>query len=138
MFYGDGVMADQYFLDDEPEDLLAIHDVKAFCGLTNTGQKVADAPDKLKVHFLIDHPGFDRLQFRRQGGISFAQPGNAIPELRKLDEPFLVRIEQAVDAVLDAGDLMDERLFPCLCRIGVSGLLNPSVYLVADEVGIFK
>ena len=84
MFYGHRVVADQDFLNNKSEDFLAIHDVEAFCGSANTGQEVVDAPDELEVHFLIDHPGFDRLQFRRQCGISFPQPGNTTSEFRKL------------------------------------------------------
>ena len=59
MFYGHGVSTDQDFLNDEPEDLLSIQDVEAFCGLANPGEKVFYPTDKLKIHLLINHPGFD-------------------------------------------------------------------------------
>ena len=59
MFYCHRVSTDQDFFNDEPEDLLAIQDVETFYRLTNTGQKVVYPTDKLKTHFLVNHPGFD-------------------------------------------------------------------------------
>jgi hypothetical protein len=59
MFYCHRVSTDQDFLNDEPEDLLTIQYVETFCGLTNTGQKVVYPTDKLKIHSLVNHPGFD-------------------------------------------------------------------------------
>jgi hypothetical protein len=54
MFYCHRVSTDQDFLNDEPEDLLTIQYVETFFGLTNTGQKVVDPADKLKIHSLAE------------------------------------------------------------------------------------
>ena len=59
MFYCYRVSTDQDFLYDEPEDLLTIQYIETICGLTNMGQEVIYPTDKLKVHFLVNHPGFD-------------------------------------------------------------------------------
>jgi len=44
MLYCHRVSTNQDFLNDQPEDLLAIQYVETFCRLTNTGQKVVTLP----------------------------------------------------------------------------------------------
>jgi hypothetical protein len=138
MFYGHGVSTDQDFLNDEPKNFLTIQYAETFYRLTNPGQKVVYPPDQLKIHLLVNHRGFDGLQFRHQCRISFPQPVNPTPQFRKLHEPFLVCIEQSIDPALYAGDLLDECLFSCFRRMGISGFLDPSVDLLTDQVGVFK
>jgi len=138
MFYGHCVSTDQDFLNDESENFLTIQYAETFCGLANPGQKVVYPTDKLKIHLLGNHRGFDGLQFRCQCRISFSQPVKASTQFCKLYEPFLVCIEQSIDPALYAGDLLDERFLSCFRRIGISGFLDPSIDLLADEVGILK
>jgi hypothetical protein len=75
-----------------------------------------------------------RHGLRARAGANRACDGAA----RRETKIFLVGGEQALDALLQATEIMQTGRCATLCRIGVTYGLQPAVELVLDDAGILK
>jgi hypothetical protein len=89
----DVVFADQYFADDEPDDVLAVLDGQALGVVGEPGAEAVECLGELEVGLGVVQLGVECVELRLDRGLAFAQLGGAGAELVDRDELFLVAVE---------------------------------------------
>jgi hypothetical protein len=133
----DGVVVDQDFLDDEPDDLLPIGDLQRLRGvvqpLKEGGQGFSEAQERRPIGGLIE----DGLQFRPRGLVASAQVRHPATQFVEGQEVLLIGRDQALHALADPREVAFESVLPPLRRFGSAGRVEAPVEFGLDERRVF-
>ena len=123
----DPVIADQDLLDEQPYHALTLDYVKSCGRRAQTGEKRGQRFGKTQISDAVGCLVCNRLQLGADCILAPTQLGHAVAQLVERQKVFLVGGEQALDALLQAGEIAQKRIFSTFCRIGVACGLQSAV-----------
>src|SRR6267378_4751594 len=135
---GDGVVPHQDVFDHEPDDSLALRDIKR---LSSTAQAREERRESLRqsqegcpIVGLVS----DRLQFSTKGLFTLAQRRHSFAQLLDRQECFLVGVEKSFHAFANMRQLSLQTLLTFLGRIAGARCCQPAVKFLLDQRRVFQ
>ncbi len=135
---GDAVVADQNFLDQQPENLPALGDVEGFGRPAQTLQETRQGFGQPQHGGLVGCPIPQRLQFALQALLALAQAGHPAAQVVERQQVFLVGGQQTLHALAQAGHLAIQLGLTTARRAVGSGRVEPAVDFLPDQRGVLQ
>ncbi len=134
----DLIVANQYVLDEEPDDPLPFRDVERLSRFAQSCEKAGQHLGEPEAVFaFLDLVGY-RLQLSLKCVFLPSQFLYPCAQIVDGDQFLLIGIDEAVDPFAFAGQLPLELPFPLMVRIRVSRCLQPPVDLAFNQARVLK
>src|SRR6266446_9565345 len=135
---GDGVVPHQDVFDHEPDDSLALRDIKRLSGTAQACEERRESLRQSQEGCPIVGLVSDRLQFSTKGLFTLAQRRHSFAQLLDRQECFLVGVEKSFHAFANMRQLSLQTLFTFLGRIARARCCQPAVKFLLDQRRIFQ
>src|SRR5450631_2701609 len=134
----DGVITDQYLLDDEAHDALPLEGVECISGAAQPRQERGERLCQSHEHGAITGLIGDRLQLGAQRFLTIAQRRHALAQLLEREEIFLVGAQQSLGTFADAGQFSLRALLALFGGIRCACGRETTIEFVLDQGGILE
>src|SRR5467141_2045321 len=134
----DGVVPHQDVFDHEPDDSLALRDIKRLSGTAQACEERRESLRQSQEGCPIVGLVSDRLQFSTKGLFTLAQRRHSFAQLLDRQECFLVGVEKSFHAFANMRQLSLQTLFTFLGRIAQARCCQPAVKFLLDQRRIFQ
>ena len=118
MANGDGVLPYQNVFDHEPYDSLTLADTERLRGTAQAREECCDGFCQAQEYFPIVGLVSDRLQLGAKRLLALTQCRHALTQLLDRQQPFLVGVEESVNAFTNMRQFPLQTLFSFCGRIG--------------------
>src|SRR2546421_462870 len=135
---GDGVVPHQDVFDHEPDDSLALRDIKRLSGTAQACEERRESLRQSQEGCPIVGLVSDRLQFSTKGLFALAQRRHSFAQLLDRQECFLVGVEKSFHAFANMRQLSLQTLFTFLGPIARARCCQPAVKFLLDQRRIFQ
>src|SRR6266436_3590652 len=135
---GDGVVPHQDVFDHEPDDSLALRDIKRLSGTAQACEERRESLRQSQEGCPIVGLVSDRLQFSTKGLFTLAQRRHSFAQLLDRQECFLVGVEKSFHAFANMRQLSLQTLLTFLGRIARARCCQPAVKFLLDQRRVFQ
>src|SRR6266853_1651221 len=134
----DGVVPHQDVFDHEPDDSLALRDIKRLSGTAQACEERRESLRQSQEGCPIVGLFSDRLQFSTKGLFTLAQRRHSFAQLLDRQECFLVGVEKSFHAFANMRQLSLQTLLTFLGRIARARCCQPAVKFLLDQRRVFQ
>lgn len=134
----EGIVADQYVLDDEPHDSLPLQYIERVGRATQSCQKLLQSLRQAQEHRTVVDLVRDCLSFRAQRLLTLAQWWHSLAQLLKGYKPFLIGVENSFNALCNTSEFPLQELLALLRWFGRASYGESSIEFVLYQRWILK
>src|SRR6266853_3769192 len=134
----DGVVPHQDVFDHEPDDSLALRDIKRLSGTAQACEERRESLRQSQEGCPIVGLVSDRQQFSAKGLFTLAQRRHSFAQLLDRQECFLVGVEKSFHAFANMRQLSLQTLLTFLGRIARARCCQPAVKFLLDQRRVFQ
>ena len=138
VFDPDCLPVNQNLFHNQTQDLLSFTDIQGFPCATKPFKEAFHRSSEPEKGALVNGRSLQALQFCMQSFFSLSQLRHPLAQFIELKKVFLIGIQQLFDGLLDTCYFLAQHLFLALGRVGLLNLLQPPLYFIADELGVFE
>jgi len=135
---GDVVAPDDDFLDDQPDDALALKHIQILHLGTQAPEEVAQRMCEPQVCCLVAELIIKRCKFCLQSQLALSQLGHASAQFIQAEQFLLVGRQQSFNAAIDLKQLAHDCVLVLLGRMRSTRRFDTSVYLGLDQLRLLQ